>query len=150
MQPHDIVDISHLLKLGISKKAGELYEKGYSTQAIARQFNISRTSVRNRLSEVKVELRSHSNKQLTSKKKPKQKSIKTAPYGWCLVDGLLHKDPREQSILKLILKWAAQGLSHCAIARRLNEQKHKPRHAEKWSQPTVGFIIKRHQEIESK
>jgi len=97
-----------------------------------------------------VELRSHSNNQLTSKKKPKQKSIKTAPYGWCLVDGLLHNDPREQSILNLILKWAAQGLSHCAIARRLNEQKHKPRHAEKWSQPTVGFIIKRHQEQESK
>jgi hypothetical protein len=46
--------------------------------------------------------------------------------------------------LKLIFKWAEQGQSHCAIARKLNDQKLKPRHAEKWSQPTVGFIIKRH------
>lgn len=96
-----------------------------------------------------MELRSHFNGQLNLNKKPKQKSIKTAPYGWCLVDGKLHKDPREQSTLKLILKWAKQGQSHCAIARRLNEQNLKPRHATKWSQPTVGFIIKRHQEQES-
>lgn len=93
-----------------------------------------------------MELRSHSNGQLNSKKKPKAKSIKTAPYGHCLVNGLLHKDPREQSVLKLILKWAKQGQSHCAIARKLNEQKVKPRHAEKWSQPTIGFIVKRHKE----
>lgn len=92
-----------------------------------------------------MELRSHSNGQLNSKKKPKEKSIKTAPYGWCLVDGMLHKDPREQSTLKLILKWAKQGQSHTSIAKKLNEQNIKPRHALKWSQPTIGFIIKRHQ-----
>lgn len=93
-----------------------------------------------------MELRSHSNGQIQDKKKPRAKSIKTAPYGYCLVDGMLHKDPREQSVLKLILKWATLGQSHCAIARKLNDQKLKPRHAEKWSQPTVGFIIKRHNE----
>jgi hypothetical protein len=91
-----------------------------------------------------VEIRGHSNDQLNTQRKPKKKSIKTAPYGWCLVDGMLHKEPREHSTLKLIFKWAEQGQSHCAIARKLNDQKLKLRHAEKWSQPTVGFIIKRH------
>ncbi len=149
MQPHDIINISHLVKQAISQKASELYEKGHSTRAIATELGICKTSVKNRLEEAGMELRSHSNGQLKDKKKPKNKSIKTAPYGWCLVDGMLHKDPREQSTLKLILKWAKQGQSHCSIARRLNEQNLKPRHATKWSQPTVGFIIKRHQEQES-
>jgi len=145
---HDIIDISYLTKQGISKKAAELYEKGFSTKAISNELGISKTAVNSRLTESGVELRSHSNRQLKSKSNTKKKSIKTAPYGFCLVDGMLHKDPREQSTLKLILKWATQGKSHCEIARKLNEQKLKPRHALKWSQPTVGFIIKRHQEQE--
>ncbi|GIL17448.1 MAG: hypothetical protein BroJett040_11990 [Oligoflexia bacterium] len=144
--PHDIIDISHLVKQAISHKASELYEKGYSTRAISNELGISKTAVKSRLTDVGVELRSHSNDQLTSNKKPKIRSIKAAPYGYCLVDGMLHKEPREQSTLKLILKWAKQGQSHCAIARKLNDQNLKPRHADKWSQPTVGYIIKRHQE----
>lgn len=143
---HDFIDISHFTKQGISKKAAELYEKGFSTKAISNELGISKTAVNCRLTESGVELRSHSNRQLKTKSSTKKKSIKTAPYGFCLVDGMLHKDPREQSTLKLILKWAAQGKSHCEIARKLNEQKLKPRHALKWSQPTVGFIIKRNNE----
>lgn len=146
VQPHDIIDISLLVKQVVSQKTAELYEKGYSTRAIARQLGIGKTTVNSHLAASNVELRSHSNDQLHNRNKPKTKSVKTAPYGFCLVDGLLHKDPKEQSILKLILKWAKQGQSHCAIARKLNEQKLKPRHAAKWSQPTVGYIIKRHQE----
>ncbi len=149
-QAHDLINISHLVKQGISQKASELYEKGHLTRAIATELGICKTAVKNRLVEAGIELRSHSNGQLTNNKKPKQKCIKTAPYGCCLVDGQLHKDPREQSTLKLILNWAIQGQSHCAIARRLNDQNLKPRHATKWSQSTVGFIIKRHQEHGSK
>lgn len=143
-QPHDIIDISLLVKQVVSQKTAELYEKGYSTSAIARQLGIGKTTVNSHLTASNVELRSHSNNQLRNNKKHKTRSIKTAPYGFCLVDGLLHKDPKEQSTLKLILKWAEQGKSHCEIARKLNEQKLKPRHALKWSQPTVGYIIKRH------
>jgi hypothetical protein len=38
-------------------------------------------------------------------------------------------------------------MGHCAIARRLNEQGIKPRKAAQWSQPTVGYIIKRHETV---
>ena len=148
--PHDNIDVSHFTKQGISKKAADLYEKGHSTKAISTELGISKTAVNSYLTQAGVELRTHSNRQLKSKSSTKKKSIKTAPYGFCLVDGLLHKDPREQSTLKLILKWAEQGKSHCEIARKLNEQKLKPRHALKWSQPTVGFIIKRQNEKQEK
>ncbi len=140
------MDISHLVKEVISQKAAELYEKGHSTRAISIELGIGKTTVKSHLDKSGVAIRSHSNDQLGKKLKPRARSIKTAPYGFCLVGGMLHKEPREQSILKLIIKWAEQGQSHCAIARRLNDQKLKPRHAKKWSQPTVGFIIKRHQE----
>lgn len=126
----------------------DLYQKGSSTKAISRDLGICKTSVRGQLIAAGVPLRTHSNDQLHAKKNKRAKSIKTAPYGYCLVDGMLHKEPREQSILSLILKWADRGFSHCGIARKLNEQNLKPRHAEKWSQPTVGLIIKRHQEQE--
>lgn len=72
-------------------------------------------------------------------------SDKTASYGYCLIQGKRIEDPKEQVILKLILKWATEGKSHCSIANKLNEKKLKPRKAAKWSQPTIGFIIKRHQ-----
>jgi hypothetical protein len=63
-----------------------------------------------------------------------------------LVAGQLQPDPREQVTLQLIIKWWQEGLSHCAITKSLNKKNIKPRKAKEWSQPTVGFIIKRHQE----
>jgi DNA-binding NarL/FixJ family response regulator len=144
--PHDIIEISNLTRQGISKKIAELYENGLSTKAVAEELLISKTAVRDHLNDAGVPLRSHSNNQISPNKTGRTRSIKTAPYGYCLVAGKLHEEPREQVILKLILKWWKQGMSHCAIARELNRQNKKPRIASKWSQPTVGFIIKRHQE----
>lgn len=92
-----------------------------------------------------MELKAHSYGQFKRSAKTKVMSEKTAPYGYCLVQGKRVEDPKEQVILKLILKWATEGKSHCAIANTLNEKKLKPRKATKWSQPTIGFIIKRHQ-----
>jgi len=146
VQAHDFISISSYVKQGISRKAADLYEKGYSIRGISRQLGIGKTTVNEQIQAAGLPLRSHSNNQLGSKTKPKVRSIKTAPYGFCLVDGMLHKDPREQSILALILKWAEQGMGHTAIARKLNEQILKPRHAKQWSQPTIGYIIKRHKE----
>lgn len=88
-------------------------------------------------------LRAHSNDQLDGPVKAKSIAIKNAPYGFALVNGVLHEDPKERAVVQLIIKWWQQGLSHGAIARKLNDQKIKPRKAARWSQPTVGFIIKR-------
>ncbi len=76
---HDFIDISYLTKQGISKKAAELYEKGFSTKAISNELGICKTAVNSRLNESGVELRSHSNKQLKANSSTKKKSIKTAP-----------------------------------------------------------------------
>ena len=72
-QPHDIIDISLLVKQVVSQKTAELYEKGYSTSAIARQLGIGKTTVNSHLTASNVELRSHSNNQLRNNKKQNKK-----------------------------------------------------------------------------
>lgn len=95
-----------------------------------------------------VALRPHSKRQVRHPSRPARMSIRTAPYGYCLVNGKREVDPKEASVVRLMMKWWEQGMSYCAIARRLNEQNIKPRKAAQWSQPTVGFIIQR--EVESR
>jgi hypothetical protein len=146
LQPHDSIALTRLSKHGIFEKASVLYEKGASVRAIARELDVPKTTVRQTLVDGGVTLRPHAKRQLRGAAVSARISTRTAPYGWCLVDGKLVVDPKEASVLRLILKLWRQGMNHCAIARRLNEQRIKPRKAAQWSQPTVGFIIKRHEE----
>ncbi len=145
-QAHDTIHISSLTTQGISQNSVQMYAEGSSIQAIASELRLSKGAIRNHLLKAGVPLRTHSNDQLHDQVYPRKRSIKTAPYGYCLVAGQLHPDPREQVTLQLIIKWWQEGLSHCAITKSLNKKNIKPRKAKEWSQPTVGFIIKRHQE----
>ena len=142
-QPHDSIDVFRFNKPDITRKVVHLYQSGLSLQAVARQVHRSKTYVRKTLLESGVDLRAHSNDQLGGPAKPKSIAIKNASYGFALVNGTLHENPTEMAVVQLIVKWWQQGLSHGAIARKLNSQKIKPRKAAFWSQPTVGFIIKR-------
>ncbi len=142
-QWHDKIDVFQFNNSGISRKAVDLYQSGLSLQAVAWQVRRSKTFVRKTLLKHRVDLRAHSHDQLASGVKAKAMAIKNAPYGFVLVNGALLEDPREIAVVQLIIMWWQQGLSHGAIARKLNAQKIKPRKAALWSQPTVGCIIKR-------
>ena len=142
-QPHDIIKIQSFTKHSIAKKTAKLYTEGLSLRAIATELNVSKTAVRANLLRAGIPLRTHSNNQLITSPLPKLRSVKTAPYGYCLVKGKLLEDPREMANVRLMISWWNQGQSLGAIARRLNDQKIKPRKATHWSQPTVGFIIQR-------
>jgi hypothetical protein len=80
-----------------------------------------------------VALRSRGKRQKWEMLPCRKVALTSAPYGECLDNGKRVEDPKEAAVIQLIMEWWRAGLSHCAIARR----------AEKWSQPTVGFIIKR-------
>jgi hypothetical protein len=143
-QPHDIIGISNLTKQTISRKARELYRKGFSLIAVADEIGASKSGIRRALIEAGEPLRGHSNSQISGCTKTKVMSVKTAPYGFCLVGGQLMEDPKEIANVHLMLKWWQQGMSLGAIARKLNSKNVKPRKAMAWSQPTIGFIIQRH------
>lgn len=112
-------------------------------RSIANDLGCSKTAVRESLLREKVDLRAHSHGQTSKGRKPVALSVRNAPYGYCLVNGMLVEDPREMSVVSLMVKWWNQGMSYGAIARKLNSQKIKPRKAAAWSQPTVGFILQR-------
>ena len=112
-------------------------------RSIANDLGCSKTAVRESLIREKVDLRAHSHSQTSKGRRSVALSIRNAPYGYCLVNGMLAEDPREMSVVALMLKWWGQGMSYGAIARKLNSQKIKPRKAAAWSQPTVGFIVQR-------
>ena len=142
LQPHDFIQHYSSAKPLITEKASGMYREGYSLSAISASLNVSKNRVRKALLDHGVELRLHSNDQRKSTKGAKP-AFRNAPYGYCLVRGRLHEDPREMAIVLDILKWWRQGMSHGAIARKLNGLKVPPRKAGAWSQPTIGFIIKR-------
>ncbi len=141
-QPHDFIQYYSAVKLVITEKASGLYSEGFSLSAISASLNVSKNRVRKALLDQGVALRLHSNAQGNGLKGVKPAS-RNAPYGYCLVRGRLHEDPREMATVMDILKWWKQGMSHGAIARHLNSLKVPPRKAARWSQPTVGIIIKR-------
>lgn len=129
-QAHDFISILIQARQSISRESAALYKNGQSLRAIAQELGVSKTCVREAIVREKVPLR-------------RKTAIRNAPYGYSLVKGRLFEDPKEMSVVQDILKWWRQGMSHCAIARRLNDQKVKPRKATNWSQPTIGFIIER-------
>lgn len=146
-QVPDKIRLYHFTKQAISARAVKLYESGNSLRAIAKEVGCSKTHVRDTLLTEKVVLRAHSCSQLSKNKRTMTISVKNAPYGYCLVNGKLAEDPREMRVVHLMIQWWSQGMSYGAIARKLNSQKIKPRKAEAWSQPTVGFILQRQSNI---
>jgi hypothetical protein len=110
-----------------------MYVSGASLSSISGELGIPKTTVRETLLASGVVLRAHSNEQLQQSSVTKAKSVKNAPYGYCLVGGLLVEDPREMAVVHEMLSWWKTGMSFGAIARRLNSQKIKPRKASQWS-----------------
>lgn len=143
----DKISISNFTKQAITERSVTLYSSGASLSAIAKEIGCCKTTIREALSKENVVLRAHSHKQVSSHKQSKTMSVRSAPYGYCLVNGILVEDPREMAVVKLMVKWWTQGMSIGAIARKLNAQKVKPRKAATWSQPTVGFILQRQPNI---
>lgn len=64
------------------------------------------------------------------------------PYGYAYLDGQLIIDPKEQIIVRKIMKLHQSGLSGNAIAKELNRQKIPSRTDKSWSPCVVRRIIK--------
>jgi hypothetical protein len=72
------------------------------------------------------------------------------PYGYAYLDGQLLLDPKEQIIVRKILKLHHSGLSGNAITRELNNQKTPTRNGKSWSPSVVREIIKRNKSNQTK
>ncbi|MCK6595084.1 MAG: recombinase family protein [Bdellovibrionaceae bacterium] len=66
----------------------------------------------------------------------------STPYGYAYLDGQLLVDPKEQVIVRKILKLHQSGMSGNAIAIELNNHKIPSRSGKAWSPCVVRRIIK--------
>ncbi|MCE3009193.1 MAG: recombinase family protein [Proteobacteria bacterium] len=72
------------------------------------------------------------------------------PYGYAYLDGQLLLDPKEQIIVRKILKLHHSGLSGNAITKQLNSQNIPSRNGKSWSPSVVREITKKNKSIQSK
>ena len=146
LQPHDRINFFSMTAEALLEKSAELYFKGYSLNAISGELSVPKSTIRLILIQNGIELRSHSRKHYIPTHENnfhRQPAKRNAPYGYFLLQGKVQVDTREQAIIGIILKFWNDGKSQCAIARLLNQQKIKPRKADKWSPVVIWTIIKR-------
>ncbi|MBX2988834.1 MAG: recombinase family protein [Bdellovibrionaceae bacterium] len=80
----------------------------------------------------------------------KRPHIGVSPYGYCIIRGSLVEVPKEQEVIRLVLKLRSENKTLSAIAEHLNKHRVKPRNAKRWDHSTVNSIIKRNIKKQSK
>lgn len=140
--PHDFISHSNLTNETLFKNSSALYSEGYSLRAIGQKLRVPKSTLRDCLIRGGTELRPHSLKKRIEPI-PKKNAIRNAPYGTFIFEGKLHKNSKEQMIIKRILGLKSAGLDLTQIAKFLNQESIRPRKAKEWNQATIGKIIKR-------
>jgi hypothetical protein len=144
-QPIDRIALFHLSDQGIFEKAAPLYASGLSLREVAREIAVSKTTIRKVLLKHGVALRPSTHDQSDGVTLPKKFHVGVAPYGYCVLNGRLVQDPKEQRNVQLILKLRSQGKSLNAIAAYLNGRKVRPRTGKAWDHSIVRSIVQRNQ-----
>ncbi|MDD3021733.1 MAG: recombinase family protein [Alphaproteobacteria bacterium] len=121
----------------------DLYSKNLSLRDIAKQLNLSKTTVREYLIKTGVARRP---KDPTPEQVARWRIGKTKappPFGFCYFQGQLVKNPIEyDTLLKIYRQWKS-GMDANELTRYLNEKKLKPRKAKQWHNKAVRKILAR-------
>lgn len=144
---HDFIEFSIKTPERISEDYADLYASGLSLNDISEQTGMARSTLRDAFKKHKIPIRT---KKQTIKGEKLGKDFKCAghpPFGHAYLDGKLIVDPKEQLIIRKILKLRQSGMSLRAIAEELNNQKIPTRSGKNWYLSFVKTIIDRNQKI---
>lgn len=147
---HDFIELSPRTPSRIYEKCAPLYARGFSIRDIEERTGIPKTTVRETLKKNGMALRNPLNGNASKIDRTKNKRGGHTPYGYAYLDGQLLLDPKEQIIVRKILKLHHSGLSGNAITRELNNQKTPTRNGKSWSPSVVREIIKRNKSNQTK
>lgn len=129
----------------ISENLADLYTSSLSLNDISEQTGIARSTIRDAFKKHQIPIRT---KWQTIKGEKLGKDFKCAdhpPFGYAYLDGKLILDPKEQLIIRKILKLRQSGMFLRAIAQELNDQKIPTRTGKAWYLSFVKTIIDRKQ-----
>ncbi len=147
---HDFIELSPRTPSRIYEKCAPLYENGLSIRDIEERTGIPKTTVRETLKKNGMALRNPQGGNASKIDGTKKKRGGHTQYGYSYLDGQLLIDPKEQIIVRKILKLHQSGLSGNAIARELDNQKIPSRNGKSWCPSVVRGIIKNHQSNQNK
>lgn len=140
--PHDFIELSLRTTERIFEKCAPLYEKGLSIRDIEAATGIPKSTVRETLTKSGMTLRNPLNGNAKHIDRLHTKRGGHTPFGYAYLDGQLVIDPKEQIIVRKILKLHQSGLSGNAVAEELNRQKIASRTGKTWRPCVVRRIIK--------
>lgn len=139
---HDFIELFPRTPSRIYEECAPLYESGLSIRDIEERTGIPKSTVRETLKKSGMALRNPLNGNAIHIDRLHTKRGGHTPYGYAYLDGQLIIDPKEQIIVRKILKLHQSGLSGNAIAKELNRQKIPSRTGKSWSPCVVRRIIK--------
>lgn len=142
---HDFIELSPRTQSRIYEKCAPLYEKGLSIRDIEERTGIPKSTVREALTKSGMSLRNPLNGNARQIDRLHTKRGGHTPYGYAYLDGQIIIDPKEQIIVRKILKLHQSGMSGNAIATELNHQKIPSRTGKTWRPCVVRRIIKANQ-----
>lgn len=143
LQAHDFIELKPRNKARITEKCAPLYEKGLSIRDIEAATGIPKSTVREAFKASGVSLRNPTNDNAPKIDRTKNKRGGHTPYGYAYLDGQLLIDPKEQIILRKILKLRQEGQTFQAIADELNHQKIPTRSGKPWIKSVTRSIALR-------
>ena len=142
---HDYIELSPQTPARIYEKCAPLYESGLSIRDIEERTGIPKSTVHETLKKSGMVLRNPLKGNAVHINRLHTKRGGHTPYGYAYLDGQLLIDPKEQIIVRKIMKLHQSGLSGNAIAKELNHQKVPSRTGKSWRPCVVRRIIKLNQ-----
>lgn len=123
-----------------------IYLKGNSIATISELTGYPASTIHKCLKSGGLTLRASTKGNFKEKSRQHFKKFGPPPYGYCYLDGLLTKDPKEYAILQIIRQQWTLKKSLVDIANYLNGKKIKTRSQKIWRPPIILKIIKRLEE----
>ncbi len=146
-QYHDFIHLSPRTQSRIFEKCAPLYGKGFSLRSIEEKTGIAKSTIRSALKEHGLELRGQASGNQSNSNHKNSRHSGGTPYGWAVFDGKVVIDPKEQRVIREILKLHKSGISYNGIAKQLNNQKVPTRLNGKWRDRVIKFIIDRQKNL---
>lgn len=114
----------------ILKTCAPLCEQGLSLREMEERTGIAKTTIQETLQHLP---------------RPVKKKSGFAPYGYIYFDGKLLLDPKEQLVIRKILKLCECGRNYQEIANELNAKEIRTRFGKQWGKSTIRSLILRDQ-----
>lgn len=139
----DIIPALAKRKVNIFELIEPYFKQDLSISEIANLTGFSRYIVWREINLHKKRIRSAQPSILDAWRKSAGRKAARPPFGYCVFEGLITKEPIEYPVLQLITRLWNQGRSVNSIINKLKEKKIKSRTHKEWAYGVIRTIVQR-------